>query len=187
MLLHSLLNYIVTCGGHCHCWKAGPLQKGNESCKIAKQGSEGMQLLRSTLCKNHRGLKNFRLRFSFWAHMLLSWVSVIFQGTLKWKHPPLSALVWVLNVDTEISSRIHVWDKAASSDCYVKNNDNPYVYYTPRLLDVMGVIVLTSCVCLCVCVSVCPSVRLAIPAERTDILTWILAWRSSRRVSRSSS
>ncbi len=85
--------------------------------------------LRSTLCKNYLGLKIFRLRFSFWAHMLLSWVSVIFQGTLKWKHPPLSSLVWVLNVDTEISSRIHVWDKAASSDCYVENNDNPYAYY----------------------------------------------------------
>ncbi len=37
------------------------------------------------------GLKHFRLRFSFWAHMLLSWVSVIFQGTLKWKNPPLSS------------------------------------------------------------------------------------------------
>ncbi len=31
-------------------------------------------------------LKNVRLRFSFWAHMLLSWVSVIIPGALKWKH-----------------------------------------------------------------------------------------------------
>ena len=30
--------------------------------------------LRSTLCKNYLRLKFFRLRFSFWAHMLLSWV-----------------------------------------------------------------------------------------------------------------
>ncbi len=53
-----------------------------------------LSYLRSTLCKNYYlGLKIFRLRFSFWAHMLLSWVSVILQGTLKWKHPPLSSLV----------------------------------------------------------------------------------------------
>ena len=30
--------------------------------------------LRSTLFKRDLGLKNVRLRFSFWAHMLLSWV-----------------------------------------------------------------------------------------------------------------
>ena len=47
----------------------------------------------------------------------------------------------------------------------------------------MGVIVLTSCVCL----SVCPSVHLAIPAKQTDTETWILAWMSSGTISRSSS
>ena len=47
----------------------------------------------------------------------------------------------------------------------------------------MGVIVLTSCVSVWVCLSV----RLTLLAKRTDIRTWILAYRSSGRISRSSS
>ena len=40
-------------------------------------------------------------------------------------------------------------------------------FITPHVLDVSGVIVLASCVH----VSVCPSDRLAIKAQRTDVLT----------------
>ena len=69
--------------------------------------------LRLSVWQIDLGFKNFRLRFSFWPHMLLSWVSVIILRALKWKHQTLAALVWVLNVSTEISSKIHVWDKAA--------------------------------------------------------------------------
>ncbi len=48
----------------------------------------------------------------------MSWVSIICEGTLEWKHMLLSrsALVWASNASTEIISNIHVWDKAASSD-----------------------------------------------------------------------
>ncbi len=42
--------------------------------------------LKANLWENLHRLKNFRLRFSFWAYMLLSWVSVIIPGALKWKH-----------------------------------------------------------------------------------------------------
>ena len=44
--------------------------------------------------------------------------------------------------------------------------------FTSHISDVMGVIVLTSCVCVCLsAIAVCLSVRLAIPAERKDIQT----------------
>ena len=46
--------------------------------------------------------------------------------------------------------------------------------FTPHISDVTGVIVLTSFVCL--------SIYLAIPSERTDVQTWILAWKSSGRI-----
>ncbi len=36
--------------------------------------------LKSRVQENVLGLKNDQLRFSFWAHMLLSWVSVIIPG-----------------------------------------------------------------------------------------------------------
>ena len=41
-------------------------------------------ILKSRVQENVQRLKNVRLRFSFWAHMLLSWVSVIIPGALKW-------------------------------------------------------------------------------------------------------
>ena len=48
--------------------------------------------------------------------------------------------------------------------------------FTPHISDVTGVIFLTSFVCVCMC-------RLAISADRTDMQTWILAWRSSGMIS----
>ncbi len=53
---------------------------------------------------------------------------------------------------------------------------------TPHVSDVSGVIVLTSSVCVCVCLSVTTLI-----SKRTDVQTGILAWRSSGRISRSSS
>ena len=61
--------------------------------------------------------------------MLLSWVSVIIPGELKWKRLPLSALAWVLKDSTEINTKIHVLNKAARSDCNIENDDSPDVYY----------------------------------------------------------
>ena len=54
---------------------------------------------------------------------------------------------------------------------------------TPHFSDVMGIIVLTSFVCVCVCPSVC----LAILTEQTDIRTCTFTWRSSGRMHRSRS
>ena len=52
-------------------------------------------------------------------------------------------------------------------------------HFTPHVSDVLGVIVFTLCVSVCVCIT-------TLKAEQTDIQTWILAWRSSGRISRSS-
>ncbi len=55
-------------------------------------------------------------------------------------------------------------------------------FITPHVSDVIGVIVLASSLCVCVSVSVCPSHC----PHRTDVHS-DLAWRSSERLSRSSS
>ncbi len=39
--------------------------------------------LKATVQENVQRLKNVRLRFSFWAYMLLSWVSVIISEALQ--------------------------------------------------------------------------------------------------------
>ena len=127
--------------------------------------------------------------FSEWSGLSVQWHK--FQRSHRWgmrvsNFKPF--ILWMLvSYDSMYGFRLHknflqlvayiVWQSCGSFVRHFK----PFILLHPA--SATGVIVLASSVCLSVRLSIC----LALTAERTDVQTLILAWRSSGRLSRSSS